>query len=144
MKHKESFMAMRFRFQSLLSTLLLPILAVLMIAPPDMLAQDHVATANDLRNELRNASQERQDHIAKLQHFLSSDVAQKALRSAKLDPAKAQAAIPLLSDQELARLAAQVDRADFAGAGLSLTNEQVTIILIGIVIIIVVAILASR
>jgi hypothetical protein len=135
---------MRFRCQSLLSTLLLPFVAVMLLVPLDMLAQDHVVTANDLRNELRNAAKERQDHITKLQQFLSSEIAQKALRSAKLDPAKAQAAIPLLSDQELARLAAQVDRADFAGAGLSLTNEQVTIILIGIVLIIVVAILASR
>ncbi len=116
----------------------------MLLVPLDMLAQDHVATTNDLRNELRNSAKERQDHITKLQQFLSSEIAQKALRSAKLDPAKAQAAIPLLSDQELARLAAQVDRADFAGAGLSLTNEQVTIILVGIVLIIIVAILASR
>lgn len=133
-------MGIRSRLQSLLSTAVLPLLAVLLLAPSGMLAQDHVATANDLRDELRNTARERQDHIAKLQHFLSSEAAQKALRSAKLDPARAQAAIPLLSDQELARLAAQVDYADFAGGGIF----GLTTIIILLLLVLVIALVATR
>lgn len=135
---------MIFRFRSLFSTLLLPVVALMMIVPVDVLAQDHVTTSNDLRNELRKAASDRQDNIAKLQRFLSTETAQKTLRAAKLDPQKAQGAISLLSDQELARLASQVDRTEFAGAGLSLTTQQVTYIIIGAIVIILVAVLVSR
>jgi hypothetical protein len=127
------------RFLSLLRALLF-VLAVLLLVPSAVPAQDHVATTNDLRNELRNTARERQEHITKLQHFLSSEVAQKALRSAKLDPARAQAAVPLLSDQELARLAAQVDYVDFAGGGIF----GLTTILIVLLLVLVVALVATR
>jgi hypothetical protein len=126
------------------TALLLPVVFVMLMVPFDVLAQEHIATPNDLRNELRSNIQERQNNIAKLERFLSSAAAQKVLHSARLDPDRARTAIPLLSDQELARLAAQVDQVDFAGAGLSLTNQQLTIIILGIILIVVIAIVATR
>jgi hypothetical protein len=124
--------------------LLLPVVALMLMIPSDVLAQDHVATANDLHNELRSAARERQANIAKLERFLSSETAKKTLESVRVDPVKARTAVSLLSDQELARLAAQVDRTEFAGAGLSLTTQQVTIIIVGAILIILVAVLVSR
>jgi hypothetical protein len=124
--------------------LLVPVLVFLLVLPTDLRAQNHVVAPGDLSSELRAAASERQHHISKIQQFLQTSEAQRALRSARVDPARAQQATSQLSDAELARLAAQVDRTNFAGAGLSLTNEQVTIILVGIIVIIVVAIIASR
>ncbi len=130
--------------RKVLSSLLVPVTALLLVLPRDVRAQGHVASSNDLREELRRAAGERQEHISKIQRFLTTEEAQNVLRSVRVDPAKAQQAVAQLSDAELARLAAQVDRAEFAGAGLSLTTQQVTIILVGIILIVVVAIIASR
>ncbi|HEX8984800.1 MAG TPA: PA2779 family protein [Bryobacteraceae bacterium] len=124
--------------------LLVPVLVFLLVVPSGLRAQEHVVASRDLRNELQSAAGDRENHISKIQQFLQTGEAQRALRSAHVDPARAQQAVSMLSDAELARLAAQVDRADFAGAGLSLTTQQVTIILVGIILIIVVAIIASR
>ncbi len=135
---------MIFRFRSVLSSMLLPVVAFMLMVPFDVLAQDHVTTTNDLRNELLSASKSRQENVAVLQKLLETDGAQKMMASARIDPVKAKQAVSLLSDQELARLASQVDRSEFAGAGISLTNQQVTIILLGVILIIVIAIIASR
>ena len=47
----------------------------------------------------------------------------------------------LLSDQVLARLASQVDQSQLAGAGLTITNQQLTYIILGVLIIVLVAVL---
>ncbi|MGE5646921.1 MAG: PA2779 family protein [Acidobacteriota bacterium] len=129
------------RLRNLFSTLLLPVVAIMLMVPFDVLAQDHVATTNDLRNELRSAAQDRHDNVAKIQKFLQTETAVKTLQAAKVDPEKARAAVSLLSDQELARLASQVDRSQFAGAGLTITNQQLTYIILGVLIIVLVAVL---
>ena len=131
-------------FRSTVSRALLPVVVFVAMVPFDVLAQGHVVPENDLRAELRNAARERQTNVAKVQDFLSSEVAQGALRSMKLDPAAAQKAVPLLSDQELARLAARVDEANFAAGGLTLTTAQVTYLIIAVAVVVIVAILATR
>ncbi len=135
---------MIFGVRRVLSSLLVPVTALVLMVPRDLKAQDHVAASSDLRDELLRAAGDRQEHISKIQRFLSTGEAQNTLRSVRVDPTKARQAVAMLSDAELARLAAQVDRADFAGAGLQLTTQQVTIILVGIILIVVVAIIASR
>jgi hypothetical protein len=124
--------------------MILPVVAVMLLVPVDLLAQDHLVSPKDLRTELRTAAANRQRDIAKLEKVLASPDGQKALASMKMDASKVQKALPLLSDQELAKLAAQADRAqaDFAAGGLNLTTQQVTYIIIGVIIIAVIAIVA--
>lgn len=130
------------RFRGILTVVVLPVVTLTLLIPADLLAQDHVVSTADLRNELRAATMDRQGNMAKLESFLSSEGARKALASTKMDPARVRQAIPLLSDQELARLAAQADhtQADFAAG---LTNAQVTYIIIGLIAIAVIAIVAK-
>ena len=127
-----------------ISRTLLPVVVLAAVLPLDLLAQDHVVTEGDLRAEIRNSAGEREANVAKIQQFLSSDAAQQALRSMKLDPARIQNAVPLLSAEELASLAARVDHENFAAGGLTLTNTQVTYLIIAIAVVVIVAILATR
>lgn len=124
--------------------MVLPVVAAMLLVPVDLLAQSHIVSPKDLRGELRTATENRQRDIAKLEKVLSSTEGQKALASMKMDASKIQKALPLLSDQELARLAAQADRtqADFAAGSLSLSSAQVTYIIIGVIVIAVIAIVA--
>lgn len=127
-----------------ITCMILPVVAAMLLVPVDLLAQNHIVSPKDLRSELRTAAENRQRDIAKLEKVLSSSEGQKALASMKMDAGKIQKALPLLSDQELARLAAQADRAqaDFAAGGLSLTTQQVTYIIIGVIVVAVIAIVA--
>lgn len=128
----------------IISSVLLPAVVLTLLVPVDLLAQNHIVSPADLRRELREASASRQRDIAKLEKVLLSPDGTKALCSFKMDAGKVQRALPLLGDQELARLAAQADRvqADFAAGGLDLTTQQVTYIIIAIVIVAVIAIVA--
>ncbi len=126
-------------FLSLLLTALL-----LALSPAALAAQTHVVSPQELQTQLHSAAQQRQANLARVERFLSTDAARKAIEAAKLDPVRVQQAVSLLSDEELARLATQTDPANFAASGISLTNEQVTIILIGIILIVLVAVLVSR
>ncbi len=105
---------------------------VAVLGIPCLLAQDHVVSTADLQQELINAAYVRQGNVAKVQKFLSSEPAQKALKTARMDPRKIQKAVPYLSDQELARLVSQADKAQRDFAAGSLTNEQLTYIVIAI------------
>jgi hypothetical protein len=130
--------------RKLLSILLIPAALLLTALPSDLLAQSHVTSPADLRAQLRDSAAGRQNRVSHLQQFLSTGQAEATMRTLRVDPAQARQAVSLLSDEELARLAAQVDRSEFAGAGLALTNEQVTIIIVGAILIIIVAVIASR
>jgi hypothetical protein len=119
-------------------------LMLLALAPARSSAQTHVVSPAELHFQLRGAAEQRRANLARLDRFLATDTARQALQSAKLDPARVRQAVSLLSDEELARLAAQTDASNFAGGGISLTNQQVTIIIIGAILIILVAVLVSR
>ena len=116
---------------------------ILSILSPNLIAEDHVVKTSDLHQEILKASESRQSNLAKIQGFFSSESTQKALKNSKLDISKIKSALPLLSDEELARLAAQTDKIQKDVAGGALTNQQITYIIIAlataVVILIVVA-----
>ena len=97
-----------------------------------LLAQEHVVTAADLQSELSKSAATRQANLAKVRNFLSSEPARKALKSAKIDQQKVEKAVPYLSDEELARLAARTDKVQRDMAAGALTNQQITYILIAL------------
>jgi hypothetical protein len=118
------------------------IFAACIAVPSSLVAQSapHVMSPSDLQKATVDASQTRQQNIDTLNKFFSSDQAHQALQSARIDPQQVTKAIPGLSDQELAQLAARASKAqsDFAAGGL--ITDLVIILAIIIIVIVVVGV----
>lgn len=100
---------------------------------PSLLAvQSHVVSRAELEQAVLSASRTRSENLKKVEKFFSSSAADRALKSAHLDPVQIKKAIPSLSDQELARLASRADKAQEDFAGGALTNQQITYIIIAL------------
>ncbi len=91
-----------------------------------------IVSPSELHQHLVKDSQLRQQRVARLKNLFSSDVGRKALAAGKTEPAKVLKAVAMLSDDELARLAATADKAqaDFAAGALS--NQELTYIVIAL------------
>jgi hypothetical protein len=113
------------------------------VMPPSVIAADHVVSTSDLQQEILKVSESRQTNLAKVQEFFSSPSAQKALRNSRIDIGKIKSAIPLLTDDELARLAAQTEKIQKDVAGGSLTNQQITYIIIALATAVVILIIVA-
>ena len=100
---------------------------------PAVPAQDHVVSSADLHQAARNAAQLRQQNLSKVQSFLSEPRVAAELDKAKIDRAKIQKAVPTLTDDDLARLAAKTDKFHRDVAAGALNNEQITYIIIALV-----------
>ena len=100
--------------------------------PQSLLAQSHVVSPSELQKATVAATQARQQNVEAVQQFLAMPKAQKALKSAGMDPQQVKQAVAQLNDQELAQLAARSTRAqaDFAAGNLS--DRDLILILIGI------------
>ena len=108
------------------------LLAAVVTIPQDLLAQRHVVSPSDLQKEVLAATQARQRNLEKVKQFFSSQAAEKALKSAHMEPARVKSAVSTLSDQELAQFAsrAQKAQADFAAGRLA--DRDLLIIVLGI------------
>lgn len=111
--------------------------------PQDVLAQSHVVSPNELRQQAVAAAQNRQQKIERIQQFFASATAQKALKGANIDCGKVQKAIPQLSDSELATIAAKTDKAQQDFAAGALNNQQITYILIALATAVIVILLVK-
>src|SRR5205807_9685198 len=96
---------MQFDLQQPLRVAVATVLVALFIVPTDALAQSHVVSPADLQKQAVAASQVRQHNLETVEHLLSTPAAEKAMKSAKLDPQQVKTAVSTLSDQELAQLA---------------------------------------
>jgi len=105
-------------------------------------AQSHVVTPADLQKEIVTASQTRQQNIDTVREFLSTPTAEKAMKSAKIDPREVKTAVATLDDQELARIAARTHKAqaDFAAGSLGERDLLLIVIAIAALILIIVAV----
>ncbi len=108
------------------------LLLAVFLFPTWALAQTHVVTPSDLQKETVAASQLRQRNQEKVREFLSSRVAEKAMKSAGMDPVQVKTAVSTLNDAVLAQLAARADKAqaDFAAGRLS--DRDLIFIILGI------------
>ena len=122
----------------LVSFFLITIFAV----PPSLLAQAHLVTSSDLHKAIAETSQSRQQNIERVKEFFSSQGAEKALRSARMNPEQVKNAVATLSDAELAQLASRIDKAhhDLAAGNLNDRDLLIIIILIAALILIIVAV----
>jgi len=132
--------------QSLLRQSVRPVIALLLVTlfliPTDLRAQNHLVSPADLQKQVMTASQQRQHNLETLQQFLSSPLAEKAMKDANINPRQVQSAIPALSDQELAQLSARADKAqrDFAAGDLSQRDILLIILAVVVLVLIIVAV----
>lgn len=105
-------------------------------------AQTHVVNPADLQKEIVTASQSRQQNIDTVREFFSTPTAQKALKSAKIDPQEVKTAVATLDDQELARIAARAHKAqaDFAAGTIGERDLLLILVAIAVLILIIVAV----
>jgi len=122
--------------------LLASALAMLFLVPSDLVAQNHVVSPTELQKEVVAASQTRQHNIETLQQFLSTPAAEKAIKSAQMDPRQVKTAVSALDDQDLAQLAARANKAqnDFAAGTLSDRDLIWIIVAIAVIVLIIVAV----
>jgi phosphomannomutase len=78
------------------------------------------------------ASQARQHNLEAVQQFVSSEMAQKALKSAKVDPLQVKTGLSTLSAEELAQLASQTEKAQADFAAGTLSDRDLILIILGI------------
>jgi hypothetical protein len=133
---------MQFNLRQCLQAAIATVLVALFIVPTDALAQSHVVSPADLQKQAVAASQVRQNNLETVQRFLSTSSAEKAMKSAKMDPQQVKTAVSTLSDQDLAQLAARADKAqaDFAAGNLSERDLVLIILGVAVLILIIVAV----
>lgn len=108
------------------------LLMALFAVPQDLLADEHVVSRSELQQQALKAARTRQDRVQSVQRFFASETARKALKSARIDTEKVQSVIPQISDEELAQLAAKADSAQKDFAAGSLSNQELTYIIIAL------------
>ena len=125
-----------------LKVLIASLLVVLFLMPSDLVAQKHVVNPADLQKEVIAASQSRQQNLKTVQNFLSTPLAEKAMRQAKIDPRQVQSAVPTLNDDELAQLATRANKAqtDFAAGDINQRELLWIILAIAVLVLIIVAV----
>src|ERR1700726_1254249 len=98
-------------------------------------AQDHrhVVSVDELSKDAARPGETRQANEAALRQLFSSEQAQQALKSAKIDYRKVDQAVGQLSDEDLARLAErsrQLQNNFAAGRAGSLSDRDLLVILL--------------
>ena len=133
---------MQFDLKQAARTVSACVLATVFAVPTNLMAQAHVVSPAELQKDVVHASQARQQNLEQVKQFLSSDKAQKAIKSAHLDPVQVTTAVASLSDAQLAQLAArsQKAQADFAAGSLSNRDLLIIIVAIAALILIIVAV----
>lgn len=95
-------------------------------------AQDHVVSPSELDRLVLEESQMREQRLARVERFFASQPVRQALTRTKIDYRKVQEAIALLDQDELDRLARQVEKVENDFAAGALTNQQLTYIVIAL------------
>ncbi len=108
------------------------VVVTLCVVPSQLPAQSHVVSPADLQKQVVAATQVREQNIQTLQHFLSTPTAEKALKSAQMNPQQVRTAVATLNDQELAELTARANKAQADFAAGNLTDHDLILILIAI------------
>lgn len=111
--------------------------ALLMVAlfsgvPQHAFAQEHVVSPEAIQQQLVKSAEARQQNAEQLNQFFGSEANQKALKAAGISSEQVTKSIAQLSDHELAQLSAKANQAQKDFSAGSLTNQQITYILIAL------------
>ena len=123
---------MRFDLKQSARVVIACILVTIFSVPPSLLAQIHVVSPADLQKEVVNATQRRELNVEKVRQFLSSEMAQKALKTAHMNSEQVKTGVASLSDAELAQLASRADKAQADFVAGTLSDRDLLLIILGI------------
>ena len=128
---------MHFRVKVCVSVLAIALLFGVAAVPARAQDKQHVVSLSDLTKDAARPAQTRQSNEEAVRSLLSSDQAQKALKSANLDYQKVDKALGQLSDEDLTKLAERSRQAqsDFAAGRIS-DRDMLWIILIALAIVV--------
>jgi phosphatidylserine/phosphatidylglycerophosphate/cardiolipin synthase-like enzyme len=117
-------------------------LILLMAFPAGTFAQtapaDHLISSQNLQQQMLDSASSRKRNIETITNFLSTPEAEQAMRDAHFNAVQVKTAIPTLSDQELASLAARSADAQQKFAAGNLTKPELALIVIALVVLVVV------
>ena len=128
---------MHSRVKMYVSMLAIALLFGLAGVPAGAQDKQHVVSLSDLNKDAAQPAQTRLSNEEAVRSLLSSEQAQKAMKSANLDYQKVDKAVGQLSDEDLAKLAERSRQAqrDFAAGRIS-DRDLLWIILIALAIIV--------
>jgi hypothetical protein len=128
---------MRFRVKVCVSVMALAVLFGLAGVPAGAQDKQHVVSLSEMNKDAARPAQTRQKNEEAVRTLLSSDTAQRALKSSNLDYQQVGKAVGQLNDEDLARLAERSRRAqsDFAAGRIS-DRDLLWIIVIALAIIV--------
>ncbi|HXW14248.1 MAG TPA: PA2779 family protein [Terriglobia bacterium] len=112
------------------------VLFTLFAAHPARGAQDHVVSPTEIHKVAVAATHTRQQNVESVTQFLSSPRAKQALQSAHLSSTQVKNAVSNMSDEEVAQLASRVDKAQAEFAAGHMSDRDLILILLGIVVLI--------
>jgi len=118
------------------------LLSLVLATPQDVLAQNHVVSPLELQKDVAAASASRQKDVAQVESSLSSEEAQRAMKSAHINYQEVKNAVRQLNDEDLARLSARSEKAqrDFAAGTLSDRDLLIILLAIAALVLIIVAV----
>jgi hypothetical protein len=116
----------------LINFVVVPLIVTSILMSQMAYAQEPQVTRDELKQALVRSANARKENLAQVRSFFSSDVAQKAFNTAKLDSGRIDKAVSALDADELAKLAAQTRQVQNDFAAGTLTNQQITYILIAL------------
>ena len=118
------------------------VLITFFLLPSEALTQSHVVSPADLQKAMVKSTQARQHNLDTVRQFLSTPMAEKALKSAKMDPVQVKTAVSSLNDEDLAQPAVRADKAqaDFAAGRLSDRDLILILLAIAALVLIIVAV----
>ncbi len=108
-----------------------------------LLADDHAVSPAELHQTLLDSAKARQTNVETVQKFFASKVVKKTLSQRMMKFSKVEKAVPLLSDEELSRLASQCRQVETDISAGVLTNEQITYILIALATAVVILVIVA-
>ncbi len=129
--------------KTFMASLILMILGANCLPVRYLATETHVVNTSELHKTMIASSETRQQNLSKVQKFFSSKEARQALQNSKLNGSKVEKAIPLLSDEELARLASQTDKIQNDLAAGALSNQEITYIIIALATAVIILIIVA-
>jgi hypothetical protein len=108
------------------------LIAPLLLATTPLPAVEHLVPTSEIRQQITAQDQARSANVDRLTEFFEAPAAQRMLAKSGMDAAEIVSAVSVLDDESLSRLAAQAFDAQQDVAAGSLTNQQLTYIVIAL------------
>jgi len=111
---------------------LISVLTLLLFLPAVLMAQGPVVTPSELRDAVRNASEQKQKDLEQVRSFFADPHVKDALAKSGIRYEQVQKVVSSLDADAVAKLASQTSKIQTDFAAGSLTNQQLTYVVIAL------------